>query len=170
MTQLNKRSTSLYRSFLRGVRSVSGQDSSKLINLRRSFNPQWRLELQAVESSPIVQLALDSVEQKMHSTLSLLESSRRLTTNLSSLSYHHHPFPLSSTSNSSRLYSHTLKPIEWDPKDAGKAMKTYEKRKKDREEKGEGRLGEMADLGLRGVRERAEREAGVALGRWELRS
>jgi hypothetical protein len=48
-------------------------------------------------------------------------------------------------------------------------MKAYEKRKMDRKEKGEGKLGELADLGLRGLRGRAEKELGVTLGRWEVK-
>ncbi|GAA5966750.1 hypothetical protein JCM3765_000936 [Sporobolomyces pararoseus] len=167
MTKLNARSLSLYRSYLRTIRSLVGQDGSKLINLKRSFNTQWRNELLQAAGSTKFDKALDRLEQKMNTTMSLLSSSRRLVLNLSSLSYHHHPYHLPSTSNSSRLYSHSPKPVEWDPQDPGKAMKAFEKRKKDREERGEGKLGELADFGLKGLRNRAEKELGVALGRWE---
>ncbi|GAA5996817.1 hypothetical protein JCM5350_007115 [Sporobolomyces pararoseus] len=169
MTNLDSRSLSLYRTYLRSIRGLVGQDESKLINLRRSFNTQWRNELLQATGSMNLQEALDQVERKMSRTLSLLSSSRRLTSNLSSLSYHHHPHHIPSTSNSSRLYSHTPKPIEWDPQDPGKALKVFQKRKKDREERGEGKLGELVDFGLKGLRNRAEKEIGVALGRWDLK-
>ncbi|GAA5886619.1 hypothetical protein JCM16303_001389 [Sporobolomyces ruberrimus] len=167
MTKLHARSLALYRTYLRGVRDVSGKDESKLMNLRRAMNPQWRQVIKQASTTENPQVSLEELVNTVASSLALLQSSKSLTKNLASLSYHHHPFHLPSTSNSSRLYSHTPRPIEWDPQDPSKAMKSYEKRKKDREEKGEGKLGELADLGLRGVRNRAERRLGVALGRWE---
>lgn len=168
-----------------------------LINLRRSLNPQWRLALVEVHSSQEdTRVALDAIEAKsefrvsmrdpqtssalvvicadssrvrpsllstVRSTGSLLEASRKLTRNLSSLSYHHHPRPLRLTANSSRLYSHTDRPIEWDPRDPAKAMKLFEKRKRD----GHSEMPDLADAALRRTRDRAEKELGVALGRWE---
>ncbi|GAA5834999.1 hypothetical protein JCM3766R1_002066 [Sporobolomyces carnicolor] len=164
MVKLDSRSLSLYRGFQRRLRDVCGRDGSMLINLRRSLNPQWRLALVEVHSSQEdTRVALDAIEAKMRSTGSLLEASRKLTRNLSSLSYHHHPRPLRLTANSSRLYSHTDRPIEWDPRDPAKAMKLFEKRKRD----GHSEMPDLADAALRRTRDRAEKELGVALGRWE---
>ncbi|GAA5923480.1 uncharacterized protein JCM15063_003661 [Sporobolomyces koalae] len=169
MTTHSARSLALYRNFLRGIRTVARGDRAKVINLRRSFNPQWRAELDNAAKTPTPDLGLRDIAERMTATLKLLESSRRLTTNLSSLSYHHYPHWLSGTANSTRLYAHTPKPIEWDPQDPLKALKLHEKRKRDREERGEGKLAELADNGLTAVRNRAESQNRVALGRWELK-
>jgi len=161
-----------------------------LVNLRRSYRPQWAMELLEASRNEQSEQAIQAVGAKstftscrrpsfrsladistshsqVNSTLALLESTRSLVTNLSDLSYHHHLHHLPRTSNASRLYSHSPKPIEWDPQDPGKAMKSYMRRRKDRDEKGEGILAELADRGLRGLRNRAEKDVGVALGRWE---
>ncbi|GAA6011825.1 hypothetical protein JCM11491_000763 [Sporobolomyces phaffii] len=123
--------TQLYRRFLRGIRAVARQDAAKFENLRRSFRAQWRHEILHTSTSI--------------SSLALLEGSRRLTTNLASLSYHHYPYHLPSTSNSSRLYSHAPKPIEWDPQEPGKAAKLHQRRNIDERGKGEGKLGRLAE-------------------------
>jgi len=48
-------------------------------------------------------------------------------------------------------------------------MKNHLKRVKDREEKGEGVLAQLAEKGLRGLRNRAEKDCGILLGRWEIK-
>ncbi|GAA6059870.1 hypothetical protein JCM10212_007075 [Sporobolomyces blumeae] len=164
MTTLHPTALALYRRFLRGTRLLARGDRSHLANLRRLYRPQWAEELSRARK--VAQL--DAVRLKMSSTLSLLRSSPRLLKNLSSLAYHHYPFYLPSTSNASRLYSHQPKPIEWDPKNPRHASKAYEKRRKD-DEKAEAVVSRLVDVGLRGMRARAEQEEGIALGRWESR-
>ncbi|GAA5931849.1 hypothetical protein JCM1841_000829 [Sporobolomyces salmonicolor] len=157
---------SLYRHFLRTLLKVSGGDTRRFVNLRRLYRPQIRQELLAI--SPKDSSTWKDTEAKVHRTLALLVSSPSFARNLASLAYHHTPYSLPHTSNSSRLYSHTSKPISWDPRDPSAAKKAWEKREKDRAKDPAARIAEGVGRGLRGLWSAVEREGGgVMLGRIE---
>ncbi|GAA5866394.1 hypothetical protein JCM1840_001301 [Sporobolomyces johnsonii] len=159
---------SLYRHFLRTLSKVSRGDTPRFLNLRRLYRPQIRQELLAI--APKDSSAWKETEAKLHRTLALLASSPSFTHNLASLAYHHTPYPIPHTSNSSRLYSHSPKPISWDPRDPSAVKRAWEKREKDRARDPAVTIAEGVERGLRGLWNAAEREGGgVMLGRIEGR-
>lgn len=106
----------------------------------------------------------------MRRTLALLRSSPLLVKNLASLAYHHTPYAIPYTNNSSRLYSHLLKPIVWNPQDPGAARRAWDKRKRDDERDEARRIAKDVDEGLKRVWTAAEQGQGVWLGRITPRS
>lgn len=104
----------------------------------------------------------------VESTLSLLQSNPALLRNLSSLAYHHTPYQLPHTSNSSRL-SHLPRPIEWKPQDPDAARKAWDKRKKDQDKDPALKVGRKVDELLRRLLGEAEEEENVLLGKIEAR-
>lgn len=106
----------------------------------------------------------------MRRTLALLRSSPLLVKNLASLAYHHTPYAIPNTNNSSRIYSHLPKPIVWNPQDPGAARRAWDKRKRDDERDEARRIAKDVDEGLKRMWKAAELGQGVWLGRITPRS
>ncbi|GAA5856330.1 hypothetical protein JCM8547_000872 [Rhodosporidiobolus lusitaniae] len=158
MTSYSSSARSIYRVFLRGLRS-SAQDQASFINLRRLYRPQLRDALTEEQISP------EELLGQFNRTLSLLSSSPKLARNLSSLSYHHTPYHLPHTSNGSRL-SHLPRPITWNPQDPAAAGKAWEKRRKDAVKDPVQKIAQGVEAGLgRLWREAEKARGGVLLGR-----
>ncbi|BGP12506.1 hypothetical protein JCM10213_006928 [Rhodosporidiobolus nylandii] len=152
---------SLYRTFLRTLARLSRPRKADFVNLRRLYRKQLR---EALLDGGLDEAALRA---QVDRTLSLLSDSPWLLRSLSSLSYHHTPYPLPHTNNSSRL-SHLSKRVHWDPQDPQAAGKAWERRRK--EEASEfGRISRGVDDGLRRMWREVEEERGVWLGRIEGR-
>ncbi|GAA6032032.1 hypothetical protein JCM8097_003396 [Rhodosporidiobolus ruineniae] len=149
---------SLYRSFLRELGRLN-PDRASLANLRRLYRPQLRDALLDKRRKP------KDVQETVDRTLSLLRSSPSLAHNLSSLAYHHTPYPLPHTSNAARL-AHLPRAISWNAQDPAEAGKAWERREKAEAKDSVVGLARGVDEGLRRFWRDAEREGGgVMLGR-----
>ncbi|EGU13335.1 putative Sulfite oxidase [Rhodotorula toruloides ATCC 204091] len=150
---------SLYRSFWRGLWHVSRGDMGRLANLRRLYRPQIR--------EALLDTAMDenTIRINMLRTLTLLNSSRKLTRNISSLSYHHTPYHIPHANNSNRL-AHLPKPIVWQPSDPMQVTKAWENRRKNEQKDATYGMSVAIDQGLMRMWREVEGEVGdVWLGR-----
>ncbi|TNY23224.1 hypothetical protein DMC30DRAFT_57769 [Rhodotorula diobovata] len=151
----------LYRSLWRRLGRLPRLDRPQRLNLQRLLRVELR---EALVRSEATETALRDQADR---TLALLASSPRLTSNLASLTYHHHPGHIPGTPNSARL-AHLPKPIAWDPKDPSAALKAWDKRRKDQLRDPVWRISQGVDEGLRRLwREAEDAQGGVWLGRIE---
>lgn len=173
---------SLYRSFWRGLWHVSRGDMGRLANLRRLYRPQIREALldSATDENTIRINSASPSCPKLRSrefadprsprrtvlrTLTLLNSSRKLTRNISSLSYHHTPYHIPHANNSNRL-AHLPKPIVWQPSDPMQVTKAWENRRKNEQKDVTYAMSVAIDQGLMRMWREVEGDVGnVWLGR-----
>ncbi|BGP21440.1 hypothetical protein JCM10295v2_000315 [Rhodotorula toruloides] len=106
-----------------------------------------------------------TIRINMLRTLTLLNSSRKLTKSIASLSYHHTPYHIAHANNSSRL-SHLPKPIFWQPSDPIQVTKAWDNRRRNAQKDSTYDMAVAIDQGLMRMWREAEGDVGnVWLGR-----